>query len=117
MTEWDEHAGWWQREFTAGADPEYEEQIIPLVETHLADAARVLDVGCGEGQIARRLAAAGADVIGVDATWAQVETATTRGAGRLTHAEPPRQSPPAPRRSTPWSCAWSSSTLIPSSPR
>ena len=33
---WEQHAGWWQREFTDGADPEYEEQIIPIVERHLA---------------------------------------------------------------------------------
>ncbi len=36
-----------------GADPEYEEQILPLVAEHLAGAGRVLDVGCGEGQVAR----------------------------------------------------------------
>ena len=48
---------WWQQEFTDGADPEYEEQILPLVERHLAGSRRVLDVGCGEGQVARRAAA------------------------------------------------------------
>ena len=30
---WDEHADWWQREFTEGADPEYVEQILPLIES------------------------------------------------------------------------------------
>jgi SAM-dependent methyltransferase len=80
-TPWDRHAGWWQREFTAGADPEYEEQILPLIERHLAGARRLLDVGTGEGQVARRLAAAGAEVVGVDPTAAQLATARRRAGG------------------------------------
>ena len=27
---WEAHAGWWQDGFSEGADPEYEEQILPL---------------------------------------------------------------------------------------
>src|SRR5204863_427658 len=57
ISAWEQHAGWWQREFTDGADPEYEEQILPLIDRHLSGARRVLDVGCGEGQVARRVAA------------------------------------------------------------
>ena len=72
---WEQHAQWWQQEFTDGADPEYEEQILPLVERHLAGARRVLDVGCGEGQVARRAAALGATVVGVDPTRNQIEVA------------------------------------------
>ncbi len=78
---WDEHADWWQREFTDGVDPEYVEQIIPLVRQHLAGAGRVVDIGAGEGQIARALAADGADVIGLDPTVSQVEMAVKRGGG------------------------------------
>ena len=79
---WETHAGWWQEGFTAGADPEYEEQILPLAATHLAGAARVLDVGTGEGQVARLAVARGAaTVIGIDPTWAQLATAQERGAG------------------------------------
>ena len=44
---------WWQDGFTAGADPEYEEQILPLAAQHLAGARRILDIGTGEGQLAR----------------------------------------------------------------
>jgi len=81
---WARHAGWWQREFTDGADPEYEEQILPLVDRHLADAGRVLDVGCGEGQVARRAAKLGAmTVVGVDPTDAQLEVAHQRAGGPL----------------------------------
>jgi SAM-dependent methyltransferase len=80
---WEEHAGWWQDEFTAGADPEYEEQILPLVREHLAGRRRVLDVGCGEGQVARHLVenVGVPDVVGVDPSVAQLVVAGERGAG------------------------------------
>jgi SAM-dependent methyltransferase len=78
---WEEHARWWQEEFTNGADPEYEEQILPLIDRHLDGARRVLDVGCGEGQVARRAAALGAVVIGLDPTTAQLAVARARDAG------------------------------------
>jgi SAM-dependent methyltransferase len=78
---WDEHADWWIDGFTGGVDPEYEEQIIPLILGELADAVRILDVGCGEGQVSRRLAAAreGRRVVGVDPTARHIEVATARG--------------------------------------
>ncbi|MET0420437.1 MAG: class I SAM-dependent methyltransferase [Acidimicrobiia bacterium] len=78
---WEQHAGWWQEEFTDGADPEYEEQILPLVERHLSGMRRVLDIGCGEGQLARRLSGHGVEVIGLDPTDAQVVEAARRGGG------------------------------------
>jgi SAM-dependent methyltransferase len=78
---WEQHAGWWQREFTDGADPEYEEQVLPLIDRHLAGARRVVDVGCGEGQVARRITALGAEVAGVDPTVAQIQVAQQRGGG------------------------------------
>jgi SAM-dependent methyltransferase len=79
---WETHAGWWQEGFTEGADPEYEEQILPLISEHLAGASRVLDVGCGEGQVARLALARGAAMsIGVDPTWTQVTVAAERGGG------------------------------------
>ncbi len=81
FAEWEQHAGWWQREFTDGADPEYVEQILPLVERQLAGRHRVLDIGCGEGQAARALAALGTDVVGLDPTAAQIEAAARRGQG------------------------------------
>ncbi len=79
---WERHAGWWQDEFTHGADVEYAEQILPLAARHLAGAARVLDLGCGEGQVARLAAAGGArQVVGVDASAAQIAEAGRRGGG------------------------------------
>lgn len=40
---------------------------------------RVLDLGCGDGQLTARIAATGADVAGVDASAAMVEAARARG--------------------------------------
>jgi SAM-dependent methyltransferase len=79
---WAQSARWWQDTFTGGADPEYVEQILPLVSRHLPRSGRVLDVGTGEGQVAR-LAAVGRSVVGVDPTWPQLEEARRRGGGPL----------------------------------
>jgi len=80
-TLWEQHAGWWQREFTEGADPEYEEQILPLVGRHVAGASRILEVGCGEGQVCRRVVAPGVDVVGLDPTASQITAARERAGG------------------------------------
>lgn len=82
---WERHAGWWQEGFTDGADPEYTEQMIPLALEQAAGAKRVLDVGTGEGQIARALSAVGHEVVGIDPTWNQIRVAASRG-GRATYA-------------------------------
>ncbi|HWC09709.1 MAG TPA: class I SAM-dependent methyltransferase, partial [Acidimicrobiales bacterium] len=80
--EWEAHAGWWQEHFTDGADAEYTEQILPLAAAELAGAKEVLDVGTGEGQVARVAAEAGVRlVVGVDPVWAQLTVARERSAG------------------------------------
>lgn len=82
LTPWDRHAGWWQDGFTDGADPEYVEQILPLAATWLRGRSRVIDVGCGEGQLSRLATEVGAtSVVGVDPTEAQVGEAVRRGGG------------------------------------
>lgn len=80
---WEAHADWWQAGFTDGADPEYEEQILPLAAVHLLGARRVLDIGTGEGQLARLAARdnPAATVVGIDPTWAQVTTARAKAGG------------------------------------
>lgn len=78
---WEAHSDWWQTEFTDGADPEYDEQILPLAAQLLTGFDRVLDLGCGEGQIARLLASGPGSptVIGVDPTHSQIVAAKDRG--------------------------------------
>ena len=84
---WETHANWWIEGFTDGADPEYEEQILPLAASELASARRVLDVGCGDGQISRLAARLGADVVGIDPTWNCVSVAAQRGGASFARAE------------------------------
>ena len=80
---WDEHADWWQREFTDGVDPEYVEQIIPLALEQVEGLDRVLDLGTGEGQLARAIVERQAGfVVGLDPTRSQIQVAQQRG-GRV----------------------------------
>jgi len=79
---WEDNAGWWQAGFTEGADPEYVEQILPMAAEALAGARSVLDIGTGEGQVARLACSRGAArVVGVDPTAAQIVEAQRRGGG------------------------------------
>ena len=79
---WEAHAGWWQDGFTEGADPEYVEQILPIAVDLLAGHRRVLDIGTGEGQVARLAVDGGAELVaGIDPTAAQVVEAARRGGG------------------------------------
>jgi SAM-dependent methyltransferase len=79
---WEVNAAWWQECFTEGADPEYQEQIVPLLRGLLSAVgpATVLDIGCGEGQLSR--VAAGLPgvrrVTGIDPTRSQLEAAVRR---------------------------------------
>lgn len=87
MDLWETHANWWIDGFTEGADPEYVEQILPLAARELSGCRRVLDVGCGDGQVSRLATTLGADVVvGVDPTWNQVRVAAQRGSGHFARA-------------------------------
>lgn len=81
--QWEAHADWWQKEFTDGVDVEYREQIIPLALSLLQGRDTIVDIGTGEGQIARALLNTGdaETVIGLDPTKAQIVEAKKRGGG------------------------------------
>ncbi|MGI8711487.1 MAG: methyltransferase domain-containing protein [Acidimicrobiales bacterium] len=79
---WEAHSSWWQAGFTEGADPEYVEQILPLAAGLLDGCPRVLDVGTGEGQVARLAVAGGAELaVGIDPTANQLAAAVERAGG------------------------------------
>ena len=81
---WEAHAEWWQREFTDGADLEYVEQILPLIAQHLPERGRLIDIGCGEGQVARLAARRrGLTALGVDGAAAQLAVARERAGGAV----------------------------------
>lgn len=85
--DWDALAGWWKATFTGGADEEYERQILPIIRAGLAHCQRVLDLGCGEGQVARDLAAhLGALVVGIDPSSNQLKNAVAEG-GPVTYVQ------------------------------
>jgi SAM-dependent methyltransferase len=81
---WERHATWWRETFTNGADLEYELQILPLASSQLEGAARVLDLGCGEGHLARRLARGTREreiVVGLEPSAAQLAGAVEQAGG------------------------------------
>lgn len=82
---WDEHATWWTETFTDGADVEYAEEIVPFVAKAFTGCSRILDVGCGEGQIGRALAGTRdrPTVVGIDPSGGQLANAVRKSAGVL----------------------------------
>jgi SAM-dependent methyltransferase len=80
---WDAHSIWWKTTFTDGADPEYAGEIVPLVTAELSHCARLLDLGCGEGQIARAVGREPGErrIVGIDPSWLQVSNGAAAGGG------------------------------------
>jgi SAM-dependent methyltransferase len=78
-TMWDRLARWWVEGFTEGADLEYAEQILPIAVAELGGMARVVDLGCGEGHLARAIAERGTQVTGIDTSAALLSVARQRG--------------------------------------
>jgi SAM-dependent methyltransferase len=85
---WEEHATWWSENYAAGDDPEYVEQMLPLAREHVVGARRVLDLGTGEGQVAREALAAGAElVVGIDLSISMLRHAVGRGGAQFARAD------------------------------
>ncbi len=82
-TEWDAIAGWWDDTQGDTGDLWHRALIDPTLFGVLGSVAgqRVLDLACGNGYIGRRLARAGARVVGVDACAPLIERARAREAG------------------------------------
>lgn len=77
---WNRIAGWWDAFLGEGND--FQLQLVMPTTDRLLDVRpgqSVLDVACGNGNYARRLAAQGAHVLGIDVASAFVESARQRG--------------------------------------
>ena len=109
--QWERHARWWQREFSAGADPEYEDQILPTGRPpprgRPTRPRRRLRRGPGRPPTRRRRSP------GRRARPRRGRRSRPRGsaaADRSTPGPGPRPCPAATDRSTPCWCARRSST-------
>ncbi len=95
-SDWETHAGWWQREFTDGADPEYEEQILPWSSGTSPAPRRVLDIGAVRARSPAGRRRSGADVVGRRPDRGQITVARERGGGPALRAGR-RRAPAGPR--------------------
>jgi len=86
LSEWEQHAAWWRREFSAGNDAEYVEQILPLVQAALPAEGVVLDLGCGEGQVGRYVSDGRRHAVGLDVIRSQLESARAQDGCRYGQA-------------------------------
>lgn len=79
-TSWNEVAGWYDTLLEDRGSDHYERVILPGVLGLLGvrSGDRVLDLACGQGILARRLAAIGAKVTGVDAAPKLIDAARAR---------------------------------------
>jgi len=63
---------------TGGDDDSFYRQLAPFLRTQIGDnltGRRILDLGCGHGWLGARLAAAGADVVGIDGSSTLIQQA------------------------------------------
>ena len=76
---WEQNARWWDARMAEG-DRWHTHLIVPAIERLLAlqSGERVVDLGCGNGWLARRLARSGARVLGCDFSPTHLECAWAR---------------------------------------
>lgn len=86
---WSELASWYDAKQGEEGDLWHRALIDPALLARIGDVGglRLLDLGCGNGYLARRLARAGATVVAVDGTPAVIARARARGdaGGRVTY--------------------------------
>ena len=82
---YDEHAGWYDDWVFAPGDDFVARSLLDLVGP--VHGERILDLACGQGRIARHLAAAGNDVVGVDLSAALLAIARREPEPRVTYVE------------------------------
>lgn len=87
-TSWDKVATWYDELISERRNDHYEEVIVPGVMRLMnpAPGQRVLDVACGQGVLARRLASIGCEVVGIDSAHGLIEAAKRRAKEAATAA-------------------------------
>jgi len=72
---WNQYSAWWKETFTNGKDAEYEAVIIPLILELIGEGEAILDVGSGEGQVSRAVAAKNrsSTIVGIDPSKSQLD--------------------------------------------
>lgn len=89
-TSWDRVARWYDDLLSEKQNDHYEEVILPgtlrLIEPW--EGLRLLDVGCGQGILGRRLASLGVQVTGVDSSPQLIAAAKKRGSGAKSYHVP-----------------------------
>src|SRR4051812_49318302 len=82
---WDENATFWDERMGASGNDFHLTVVRPAVERLLGsvDGRRVLDVACGNGLFARRLAELGADVVATDISAPMLERAREHPSERI----------------------------------
>jgi SAM-dependent methyltransferase len=86
---WDGNAEFWDAQMGADGNDFHLQLVRPAVERLLGDVAgaRVLEIACGNGLFARRLAELGASVVATDTSAAMLERARTRNADGIDYRE------------------------------
>jgi len=85
---WDKNADFWNERMREGN--EFHRVLIAPAQERLLNIRRgetVLDIGCGNGQFARRMAALGADVVAVDASPRMIANARAHTTEHPQHIE------------------------------
>ena len=74
---WEHHAYWYNQRHGRAGDKHHQELIIPAILRHLRlkPGMRILDCCCGQGVVARALAAQGAQISGIDGSKSLIEAA------------------------------------------
>lgn len=96
MHYWDAAATDWSRQLGAGYDRVREEYNWPAFADMLGsvDGLTVIDLGCGDGDVTRRLARGGAKAIGLDPSKQMITAATAlTQSGDIRYATVPPQAP------------------------
>jgi len=102
----------WAVEYESGRIADRCDRFVNVLRPYVPPAGRVLDVGCGSGEIAVRAAAEGWRVVGCDVSPSMLAVSRRRtDAGRVSWVQVPRAGSPLPFAAARFDAVYSSSVL------